>query len=469
MKSKTLTIKERVEDEFQRDPNLGKIVEAMQPFGIGTVSTVMVSTNFTQATARFGLAKLANLGVVTRLTDVGKIDYAREGRPEKPYIFTVYAPDLLSDLGYKDAQALELDGPLDVAHRLCMALVGIHAFTTPEVEKVIHYGNGAYMRFDLVAPQEGNPRGRIVEIEQALESKHKSRALAKLRGIGDAVAARPNELDEEALIVFNLTDEKLPRTLKTWRKAMREAGNLTCVIRYCTLRTFMQTPYIDAIAELPILTPLEGKSKEAESREDDEPLPALVEFTPDDISDLLAETRDIARSIPGRTVHPEQEEQRLADFFAILREIYAGSFGQDGATKRYCLFPSTSLERLAVFLRLRRNRTLLSRMHKGFKEVRKRQSGVTLYQDAISKFVWGTFLRQFGLGRGGPLTIYILVPEVGGKNTEIRFDIQLNLDKDLGLNIPSESLDALDWVLSAFLIYPEELGLIDPNDEKMKV
>jgi len=296
-----------------------------------------------------------------------------------------------------------------------------------------------------------------VEIEQALESKHKSRALAKLRGISDAIAARPNELDEEALIVFNLTEDALPKTLKVWRRVMREAGDLSCVIRYCTLRTFMQSPYIDAIADFPTLTRLDEKPSEAT---EEELLPTLVEFTPNDVSDLLAETRDIARSVPGRTVYPEQEKQRLADFFAILREIYAGSFGQDGATKRYCLFPSTSLERLAAFLRLRRNRTLLSRMRKGFKEVRKRQSGVTLYQDAISKFVWGTFLRQFGLGRGGPLTTYILVPEVGGKNTEIRFDIQLNLDKDLSLNIPSKSLAALDWVLSAFLIYPEELGLI---------
>ena len=93
---------------------------------------------------------------------------------------------------------------------------------------------------------------------------------------------------------------------------------------------------------------------------------------------------------------------------------------------------------------------------------------MTLYQDAISKFVWGTFLRQFGLGRGGPLAIYLETPDVGGKNTEIKFDIHLKLDKDLGQNIPSESLAALDWVLSAFLIYPEELGLVDPNGEKGK-
>ena len=463
MNPKTQTIKERTVKDFQHNPNLGKIVEAMMPYGIGTVNTLMVSAQLTQKTARFGLAKLANLGVITRLTDVGKIDYAREGRPEKPYIFTEYAPDLLGDLGYKDMQTLNLDGPLDVSHRLSIALVGCHAFTTPEVEKVIHYGNGAYMRFDLVAPQEGNPRGRIVEIEQALTMNNKSRAIAKLRGISDAIAAHPNELDEEALIIFNLTEDALPKTLKVWRRVMREAGDLSCIIRYCTLRSFMQTPYIDAIAELPILTPSDDQLRDAENKEDDKPLPALVEFTPDDVSDLLAETRDIARTIPGRIVYPEQEEQRLADFFAILREIYAGSFGQDGATKRYCLFPATSLERLAAFLRLRRNRTLLSRMRKGFKEVRKRQSGVTLYQDAVSKFVWGTFLRQFGLGRGGPLTIYILVPEVGGKNTEIHFEIHLNLDKDLGLNIPSESLDALDWVLSAFLLYPEELGLTEPG------
>ena len=321
----------------------------------------------------------------------------------------------------------------------------------------MHYLQHPSCKVDAILQFAGNPRGRIVEIEQALESKHKSRALAKLRGISDAIAARPNELDEEALIVFNLTEDALPKTLKVWRRVMREAGDLSCVIRYCTLRTFMQSPYIDAIADFPTLTRLDEKPSEAT---EEELLPTLVEFTPNDVSDLLAETRDIARSVPGRTVYPEQEKQRLADFFAILREIYAGSFGQDGATSRFGLFPATSLERLTAFLHLRRNRTLLSRMRKGFKEVRKRQSGVTLYQDAISKFVWGTFLRQFGLGRGGPLTTYILVPEVGGKNTEIRFDIQLNLDKDLSLNIPSKSLAALDWVLSAFLIYPEELGLI---------
>jgi hypothetical protein len=410
--------------------------------------------------ARFGLAKLASLGILFRLDAVGKVDYAREGRPEKPYIFTEYAPGLLGDLGYKGVPILNLDGPLDVSHRLCIALVGCHAFTPPEVEKVIHYGDGKYMRFDLVSPQEGNPRGRIVEIEQALSGNNKNRAVAKLQGIGEAIAAHPNQLDEEALIVFNLTDDALTGTLKIWRKALREAGDLACVIRYCTLRTFMQTPYIDAIADLPILTPPDEKpGKDAE----EEPLPALVEFTPDDISDLLAETRDIARSTPGRTIHPEQEVQRFANFFAILREIHAGSFGQDGATNRYCLFPSTSLEWLTAFLHLQRNRTLLARMRKGFKEVRKRQSGVTLYQDAISKFIWGTFLRQFGLGRGGPLAIYLETPDVGGKNTEIKFDIHLDTSKAPDLKVPDGSLAALEWVLSAFLLYPEELGLAEPG------
>jgi hypothetical protein len=460
MKSQTLTLAEQSANEFKRNPNLGKIVEAMLSFGIGTVNTVMITSQLPRPVARFGLAKLASLGILSRLNTVGKVDYAREGRPEKPYIFTEYAPGLLGDLGYKGVQMLNLDGPLDVSHRLCIALVGCHAFITPEVEKVIHYGDGKNMRFDLVSPQDGNPRGRIVEIEQALSGNNKDRAVVKLRGINEAIAAHPNQLDEEALIVFNLTDEKLPRTLKVWRKALREAGNLACMIRYCTLRTFMQTPYIDAIADLPILTPPDEKPGKAA---EEEPLPALIVYTPDDISDLLAEARDIARSIPGRTIHPEQEVQRFANFFAILREIYAGSFGQDGATNRYCLFPSTSLEWLTAFLHLRRNRTLLARMRRSFKEVRKRQSGVTLYQDAISKFIWGTFLRQFGLGRGGPLAIYIKTPEVGGKNTEINFDVQLNTSKAPDLKVPDGSLAALEWVLSAFLLYPEELGLAEPG------
>ena len=460
MKPQTLTLKERTDKEFQRNPNLRKIVEALKPFGIGTANTVMVASRLSRKAVNIGLAKLVKLGLIARLDSAGRIEIAREGRPEKPYIFTMFAPDVLEELGYKGVQALDLDGSLDVSHRLCIALVGCHAIIPPEVEKVIHYGDGKFMRFDLVSPQDGTPRNRIVEIEQALKGNNKSRAITKLQGISEAIAAHPDQLDDEALIIFNLSDDALKGTIKVWQKALRELGILSCTVRYCTLRNFLKNPYIDAIADFPILTLPDGTLRETD---DEEPMPSLVEFTPDDIRDLLAETTEIARSHPGRTIIPEQEKQRLVDFFAIMQEIYEGDFGKDGATSRFGLFPSISLDRLTAFLHLHKNRTLLSRMRRGFKEVRKRQSGVTLYQDAISKFIWGTFLRQFGLGRGGPLTIYIMVPEVGGKNTEIHFDIHLNLDKDLGLNIPSENLTALDWVLSAFLLYPEELGLTEPG------
>jgi hypothetical protein len=357
-------------------------------------------------------------------------------------------------------QALDLDGSLDVAHRLCIALVGRHAITPPEVEKVIHYGDGRYMRFDLLSPQDGNPRKRIVEIEQALKSNNKSRAFAKLRGISDAIAAHPKELDDEALIIFNLSDEALRGTIKVWRRALRDAGTLSCTIRYCTLRNFLKAPYIDAIADLPILTPPDEKPGKAE---EEEPLPALVEFTPDEIGELLVEATEFERFIRAPIILPEMEAQRIADFFAIMQTIYTGSFGQDGTTTHFARFPSTSLEHLKAFLHLAENRTVLSRMRRGLKEVRKRQSGVTLYQDAISKFVWGNFLRQFGLGRGGPLKIYIMVPEVGGKNTEIDFDIHLETSKAADLKIPDDSLPALSWVLSAFLLYPEELELVNPE------
>jgi hypothetical protein len=463
MKPQTLTLKERTDKEFQRNPNLRKIVEAIKPFGIGTANTIMVTTQLGHKAVNIGLAKLVKLGLIAKLDSAGRIEIAREGRPEKPYIFTIFAPDVLDELGHKGVQALDLDGSLDVSHRLCIALVGCHAITPPEVEKVFRYGDGKFMRFDLVSPQDGNPCKRIVEIEQALKSNNKSRAFAKLRGISDAIAAHPKELDDEALIIFNLSDDALRGTIKVWQKALKDAGTLSCTIRYCTLRNFLKAPYIDAIADLPILIPHEGQSKEVESEEDGEVTPFLAPFTADEIGEILAGMRQAAQSAPTRMIIPEQEKRRLADFFAIMQVIHDGDFGKDGGTSTFSLYPSTSLNRLKTFLHLGKNRTLKSRMRRGLKEVRKRQSGVTLYQDAISKFVWGTFLRQFGLGRGGPLKIYIMVPEVGGKNTEIGFEIQLHLDNDLGLNIPSESLAALDWVLSAFLLYPEELGLTEPG------
>jgi hypothetical protein len=192
MKPQTLTLKERTDKEFQRNPNLRKIVEALKPFGIGTANTVMVASQLNRKAVNIGLAKLVKLGLIARLDSAGRIEIAREGRPEKPYIFTMFAPDVLEELGYKGIQALDLDGSLDVAHRLCIALVGSQAITPPEVEKVYHYGDGNFMRFDLVSPQDGNPRNRLVEIEQGLKSNHKSRAVAKLRGISDAIAAHPD-------------------------------------------------------------------------------------------------------------------------------------------------------------------------------------------------------------------------------------------------------------------------------------
>jgi hypothetical protein len=456
--SKPDEYEEALANELEKNPNLGKIIEAMLPYGIGTVKTIMQVTNLSQKIVRSGFAKLARLHLVYQWASA-RIEIAREGRPEKPFVFTSYGADRLHAAGFPSAQALDLDGPLDVAHRLCMALAGCHADLVPEIEKVFPYGDGKNMRIDLVTSLDGTSIKRLVEIEQKLDSSHKERAVAKLRGLGELFPAYPQSFDEEVLFIFNLIDEDLQATIKVWRQALKEVGWLPYTVRYCTLRKFLELPYFDSIEDFPILIPSETRSrlapKEKETFDQVElPLNAIIE--------LPSKLEEISKRHPKR-VFDKREKQRYISFLAILLEIYEADFGSQGATSVYGLYPATSLARLREFLHLEINRPLLFRLRKAIADIHKRQLGLTLYQDAISKFIWNIFLLWFGLGRSGPLTVFIEVPEVGGKVSEIRFDALLHLPNELGINVPPLSTEAINWVLSAFLIYPEQLGLIDPK------
>jgi len=456
--SKPDEYKEALANELERNPNLAKIIEAMLPYGIGTVKTVMKVSKLSQKIVRSGFAKLARLNLVYQW-DSARIEIAREGRPEKPFVFTSYGADRLQASRFPGTQALDLDGPLDVAHRLCMALAGCHAVVTPEIEKVFPYGDGKNMRIDLITMLEGTSIKRLVEIEQKLDSSHKERAVAKLRGLGELFPAYPKAFDEEVLFIFNLIDEDLEATIKVWRQALNEVGWLPYTVRYCTLRDFLELPYFDTIEDFPILIPSETRSrlapKEKETFDQIElPLNAIIE--------LPSKLDEISKRHPKR-VFDKREKQRYISILAILLKIYEADFGSQGATSVYGLYPATSLARLRGFLQLEINRPLLSRMRKAIADIHKRQLGLTLYQDAIAKFIWNIFLLWFGLGRGGPLKIFIIVPEVGGKVAEISFDASLYLPNELGINVPPLSTEAINWVLSAFLIYPEQLGLIDPK------
>ena len=437
----------------------------MLPYGIGTVNTIMKASGLSQKQARTGLAKLRKLEMVALLDSAGRIEIAREGRPEKPYLFSYYSETILRPLGFDDVKSLSLDGPLDVSHRLCMALSGCHAIDTPEIEKVYPYGNRNSVRVDLSVPLLGTPRRRIVEIEQALEGNNKDRAVAKLFGLDAAIYEHSNELDDEVLFIFNLTDEELAQTIKVWRNALRDTDTLEITISYTTLRRFLQEPYFDAIEDFPILTPSEGRNHKSIVLENLAPAQLELKRLPlEAYAEMQTDDVEISRLEPKRAFQREWEKQRLTRFFSSMMNIYLGDFDRDGATKMYGRHPSTSIARLRRFLHLPKHLPMLRRMQETFKEVRKRQSGVTMYQDAISKFVWDTFLSWFDFGRGGPLTIYIIVPEVGGKDSDIGFDIHLNLEKELNLSLPDESVKALNWVLSAFLIHSKELGLISNGE-----
>jgi len=160
---------------------------------------------------------------------------------------------------------------------------------------------------------------------------------------------------------------------------------------------------------------------------------------------------------------PPQNADQLIGLCEIALMIYRKSMGTQSPTRKYSAFPRESIQSLRHFLYLSQNSRLLQALQEGIIWIESRKSGLILYRDAVTKLIWDIFLRHFGFGRGGPLNVFVNIPDVGEKFSQITIDVILEKSKDVHLpwaSVQESYEDAISWMLTALIVYPVELGLV---------
>ena len=117
---------------------------------------------------------------------------------------------------------------------------------------------------------------------------------------------------------------------------------------------------------------------------------------------------------------------------------------------------------LRDYLHMHENAMLLQSLKDGYSWIESRKSGLILYREAVTKLIWDVVLRYFGLGRVGPLNVFVGIPDLAEKSSQITIDVILDKKEDPRLQSSSDGVsyeEAISWMLTALIIYPMDLGL----------
>ena len=85
--------------------------------------------------------------------------------------------------------------------------------------------------------------------------------------------------------------------------------------------------------------------------------------------------------------------------------------------------------------------------------------GLIIMRDIICSILWDTFLKHHKLAMGGNLKVSLDVPDYVNRNSS--FEVKATLWKNDGLSSSPKlerDCEALSWVMTAFIWYPEFLG-----------
>jgi len=439
--------------------DLADVLRASQPYGLVSKTTARVVTTLSPVIVSTSLARLEKIGLIQEQR-TAKIE--KNGRPEKIYRVTSNGVAWLQSNGFEKAVVLTMSDPIDLAHRYCQTLVGVQSNAKVEIEKIIPLSDGRNIRFDVgVLLSKGILQ--FIEVEQKLDRNNITRAIEKFKALGELFNDETSKklFSSNILFVFNLSAASLPRTVNVWRDALALAfpwdAPLPFTPRYTTIDAFVYDPEFENTVHFPLI----------EKRKSDKLLPAEVRsggelFSPTtapSTKKLLVELK----SIQDKPVSmPSQTADQLAGFCEIAMTIYRKSNTSSSPTRKYSAFPQESIQTLKQFLHLPQNAGLLQALKEGVAGIISKQSGLIVYRDAITKLVWDVFLRYFGFGRGGPLDVYVKIPDLGDNVSQIQ--IEVIITKSDAITLPWTSAeetyeDAISWMLTALIMYPVDLGL----------
>lgn len=436
-----------------------EVLMASQPYGLLSKTTATVSTALSSKIVSMSLARLEKVGLIEE-QKTAKIE--KNGRPEKIYRVTSSGVAWLQSIGFEKVAVLAMSDPIDLAHRYCQMLVGVQSSAKVEVEKIIPLVDGRNIRFDVGVPLSKGIL-QFIEIEQKLDRNNITRAIEKFRSLGELFNAETSKklFSSEILFVFNLSVVSLSRTLNVWRDALALAFPwevpLPFTPRYTTIDAFVYDPEFENTSHFPLI----------EKRKSDKLFTTEVRSGGELFSPTMApSTRKLLvelKSIQDQSVSmPSHTEDQLAGFCEIAMTIYRKSNTPNSPTRMYSAFPQVSIQTLKQFLHLPQNAGLLQGLKEGVAGIISKQSGLIAYRDAVTKLLWDVFLRYFGFGRGGPLDVYVKIPDLGDKASQIKIDVIITKSDAITLPWTSNEEtyeDAISWMLTALVMYPVDLGL----------
>jgi hypothetical protein len=407
--------------------------------------------------AREGLVDRGLMDVYEKVAQPG-----RTGSP--PDVYT------LTPLGVKVCKRMQVEAaPLyltgaALSHRLFQVHIAVKAKVNNlphEIEKVLVFrragqtddeeSNGVSLRADvLVEVEQGS---QLIEVEQEINPKNISRAVEKFLDLGRIYATRTDlTLCPNVLIVFGLSKADLPAALEVWSDALGKARfeGISFGVHYCTLADFLKNPSFEDVSVFPKLEAdpdVKPMRKRQPSRKQEEEI-SLEGLCPP--LDLCQHGNDLLDAWPIRI--DENAEEQLKQFIHLAFRFYEPDFGTAGQTKLYGAKPVNSIGSLRSFLHDPRHGPLLALMKNQVAHFRK-QIGVTTQMTAGVEMAWA-FMGAFGLSAGGPLGVVLSTPQVGGND---QFEFKVLTSKEV---IGDEPKAAIVWLLSTFVHFPRELGLL---------
>ncbi len=437
------------------------VMKAAYPGLVSKLTAGLSAPTLSPQNITSSLTRLVRLGFL-REQRVAKIE--KMGRPEKVYRLTQAGVDWLHEHGLADAAAPTTSDPLELAHRYCQVLVGALTSdgTKVEFEKVFLLADGRNVRIDVVVPLSDGAM-QFIEIEQRLERNNLARAMEKFERLGEFFRREAGRgvYRSDVLFIFNLSAAALPQTVRLWQEAlgsMFPAGVVPPFTpRYTTIDAFVSNPAFTELERFPLIEKRDGGVVQVSSSAGG----ALNYRAAPHTKQVLAMLDEIKLE-PVKL--PSHEAEQLAGFCEIAMNIYRRSMRKDSHTRKYSAFPHESVQTLRGFLHLPVNAGLLRELKEGYAWIESRKSGLILYRDAVTRLIWDVVMRHFGIGQGGPLKIFVGIPDLAEKASTIMIEVILEKSEELRLPWTSGDEtyeDAISWMLTALFLYPVDLGLAD--------
>ena len=392
----------------------------------------------------------------------------RKGRPMQAYLLTEFGRKVLYRLDPQiKARVNNPKDKKDLDHRFAQLDVLTRVLQNgwrAEVERVIPYAKGKEIRCDVLAHR---PEKKLyIEIEQELSRSNMARAVEKFRHWQAYALSR--DFVPDLLFVFNLPDAKLGPTLAIWQQALWTVfnGNNTCLdVRYILVGVLEGQPFNIALNSFGVwMEPLDptvpGEESGAASIQLGQTaapnvwLPEANELLPkfDQCVDIYSEARTSAERLPA--------------FLDLMTCIHAASYHSknnrtsDCDVFNYSELPEKSLWLLRHYLTLPQNQAMYEDLKEALIWVKSRSNmGLIIMRDIICSILWDTFLKHHKLAVGGNLKVSLDVPDYVNRNSSFEVKATLwNTDKMSSSLKLEAACEALSWVMTAFIWYPEFLG-----------